>query len=250
MCVTCDDQSLQNPGRRTLFSLTAVGIGSAILTAGSARAADVDVCAPFTADMQKDITPDLAIQALMDGNGRFVAGKSANCNLLDEVKATAQKQTPFACVLACIDSRVPPELVFDQKIGDIFDARVAGNVPTTEILGSFEYATKVAGAKAILVLGHNHCGAIKGTIDKADVGANLTALLAEIEPVVEATPLEGERSSKNAPFVQAVAEANVRAGVAAMTEKSAVLKELVDTGALRIVGALYDIDNGQVTFLS
>ena len=127
---------------------------------------------------------------------------------------------------------------------------MAGNVPSAEILGSFEYATKVAGAKAIVVLGHNHCGAVKGAVDKADVGANLTTLLNEIEPAVVATPLEGERSSKNHHFVEAVAETNVRLAVAAMTEKSAVLKELVDAGAVKVVGALYDIETGKVTFLS
>jgi carbonic anhydrase len=165
-------------------------------------------------------------------------------------KATAEKQTPFACVLACIDSRSAPELVLDQQVGDIFVARVAGNVPPPEILGSFEYATKVAGAKAILVLGHNHCGAVKGAVDRADVGANLTTLLDEIEPAVAATPLEGERSSKNHEFVEAVAETNVRFAVKALTEKSAVLKEMVDAGTVKVVGGLYDIETGLVTLLS
>jgi carbonic anhydrase len=140
--------------------------------------------------------------------------------------------------------------VFDQQVGDVFVGRVAGNLPTAEILGSFEYATKVAGAKAIVVLGHNHCGAVKGAIDKADVGANLTTLLNEIEPAIAATPLEGERSSKNHHFVEAVAETNVRLAVAAITEKSPVLKELVDAGAIKVVGALYDIETGKVTFLA
>lgn len=165
-------------------------------------------------------------------------------------KATAEKQTPFACVLAYIDSRSAPELVLDQQVGDIFVARVAGNVPPPEILGSFEYATKVAGAKAILVLGHNHCGAVKGAVDRADVGANLTTLLDEIEPAVAATPLEGERSSKNHEFVEAVAETNVRFAVKALTEKSAVLKEMVDAGTVKVVGGLYDIETGLVTLLS
>ena len=120
----------------------------------------------------------------IDGNARFAGGASLHCDLLGEMKATAEKQTPFACVLGCIDSRAAPELVFDQQVGDVFVGRVAGNLPTAEILGSFEYATKVAGAKAIVVLGHNHCGAVKGAIDKADVGANLTTLLNEIEPAV------------------------------------------------------------------
>lgn len=138
------------------------------------------------------------------------------------MKATAEKQMPFACVLACIDSRSAPELVFDQQIGDIFVARVAGNVPTTEILGSFEYA-------------------IKGAVDKANVGANLTTLLNEIEAAVVTTPLTGERSSKNHEFVEAVAETNVRSSVRALTEKSPVLADRVKAGTVKVVGGLYDI---------
>lgn len=129
-------------------------------------------------------------------------------------------------------------------------ARVAGNVATTEVIGSFEYGAKVAGAKAIMVLGHNHCGAVKGAVDKAVVGDSLTALLNEIEPAVAATPLTGERSSHNHEFVEAVAEANVRMAVAALTEKSPVLKELVDAGHLKIVGAMYNLETGAVTLLS
>jgi carbonic anhydrase len=235
--------------RRQFLGFASVLAGSAVIgmSAGSAMA---DECAPFLSDAQAAVTPNQAIQLLIDGNTRFSEGNSLHCDLLGEMKATAEKQTPFACVLACIDSRSAPELVFDQQVGDIFVARVAGNIPTAEILGSFEYATKVAGAKAIVVLGHNHCGAVKGAVDKADIGENLTTLLNEIEPAVAATPLEGERSSKNHHFVEAVAETNVRFAVAAMTEKSVVLKELVDAGAIKVIGALYDIETGKVTFLS
>jgi carbonic anhydrase len=249
MCEKCSSEVSGLLHRRQILGFATVLAGGAALglSSGQARA---DECAPFLADAQAATTPEQAVQLLVDGNARFVAGASLHCNLLDEMKATAEKQTPFACVLACIDSRSAPELVFDQQVGDIFVARVAGNVPTAEILGSFEYATKVAGAKAIVVLGHNHCGAVKGAVDKADVGANLTILLNEIEPAVAATPLEGERSSKNHHFVEAVAETNVRFSVAALTEKSAVLKELVDTGAVKVVGALYDIETGKVTFLA
>ncbi len=249
MCNLCDDAQQEPLGRRKFLGLATALVGTAAftLTAGILRA---DECAPFLADAQAASTPDQAVQFLVDGNARFSTGASLHCDLLGEMTATAEKQTPFACVLACIDSRSAPELVFDQQVGDIFVARVAGNVPTTEILGSFEYATKVAGAKAIVVLGHNHCGAVKGAVDRADVGANLTALLDEIEPAVAATPLVGERSSKNHEFVESVAETNVRFAVAAMTEKSAVLKELVETGAVKVVGALYDIETGKVTFLS
>ena len=245
MCEECD-LIPANPafGRRQFIGIAA---GAAALAAGMAHA---DQCAPFTLDLQAATTPDQAVQLLMDGNARFVAGGSLHCDLLAQAKATAEKQTPFACVLACIDSRGGPELILDQQIGDIFVARVAGNVPTSEIIGSFEYATKVAGAKAILIVGHNHCGAIKGAVDKAVVGDNLTMLLNEIEPAVAATPLTGERSSKNGPFVQAVAVANVRMGMAAMIAKSPVLKALVDAGQLKVVGGIHDLESGVVTLLS
>lgn len=247
MCDACNG-SVDQPhvDRRRFLGFATALAGTAALGVSPGFA---DECAPFLADAQAAATPDQAVQFLMDGNARFAAGQSLHCNLLDEMTATAEKQTPFACVLACIDSRSAPELVFDQQIGDVFVARVAGNVPTAEILGSFEYATKVAGAKAIVVLGHNHCGAVKGAVDKAEVGENLTTLLAEIEPAVLATPLEGERSSKNHHFVEAVAETNVRMATAALTEKSPVIKALVDAGAVKVVGALYDIETGKVRFL-
>ena len=245
MCTDCEATlDTQIFGRRQFFGLAAA---AAAMTTGIARA---DECAHFDAASLAATSPDQAVQMLMDGNARFLAGKPLQCDLLALGNATAEKQTPFACVLACMDSRTSPIEVLDQQIGDIFVARVAGNVATTEIIGSFEYGTKVAGAKAIMVMGHNHCGAIKGAIDKAVVGENLTTLLDEIEPAVAATPLHGERSSKNHEFVEAVSEANVRMSVAALTEKSAVLKELVDAGQLKIVGALYNLETGVVTLLS
>ncbi len=249
MCDNCKTTPVASFGRRQFMGWAGLVAGTAVLgmTAGKAAA---DECAPFLADAQAATTPDQAIQLLADGNARFSAGASLHCDLLGEMKATAEKQTPFACVLACIDSRSAPELVFDQQIGDLFVGRVAGNVPTPEILGSFEYAVKVAGAKAIVVLGHSHCGAVKGAVDKADIGANLTVLLEEIEPAVQATPLTGERSSKNHEFVEAVAETNVRMAVAAMTEKSPLLKSMVDEGSVKVVGALYDIETGAVRFLA
>lgn len=249
MCKTCEQQAAGFIGRRQLLGFASALTGMAALGLSASKVL-ADDCAPFLADAQAAATPDQAVQFLVDGNARFAAGASLHCDLLGEMKATAEKQTPFACVLACIDSRSAPELVFDQQVGDVFVARVAGNLPNAEILGSFEYATKVAGAKAIVVLGHNHCGAVKGAVDKADVGANLTTLLDQIEPAIAATPLEGERSSKNHHFVEAVAETNVRFAVAAMTANSPVIKELVDAGALTVVGALYDIETGVVTFLS
>ncbi|WP_181701876.1 carbonic anhydrase family protein [Chthonobacter albigriseus] len=210
--------------------------------------AEVEACEAFTTDLQKAQTPDDAIAMLKSGHERFLAGKPVNCDMMKLVHATEGGQAPFACVIGCIDSRVPPELVFDQQIGDIFTARVAGNFVNTDILGSMEFATKVAGAKAIVVLGHSSCGAIKGAIDDVKLG-NLTAMLANLQPAVAAAPLEGEKSSKNADFVQKVADTNVMLTVEKLTKDSAVLKELVDAGALKIVGAMHDIHTGKVTFL-
>jgi carbonic anhydrase len=206
-------------------------------------------CAVFTPARQKELSPDDAIARLKAGNERFIAGKTVNCNLMQQVKETAKGQAPFATIVGCIDSRVPPELVFDQRIGDVFAARIAGNFVNTDIIGSMEFATKVIGAKAIVVLGHTSCGAIKGAIDHVQLG-NITALLANLKPAVDATPVEGENSSKNHHLVDAVTEKNVRLTVEKLTAESAVLKELVDAGALKIVGAIHDVHSGKVTFLS
>lgn len=234
---------------RRLFccAVPAAGFLATALPAAVARAENV--CAPITPEMQKDVTPDMAIQMLKDGHDRFLAGKTVNCDLLAQVKVTGKGQAPIACVVGCIDSRVPPELVFDQQIGDIFSARVAGNFVNTDIIGSLEFATKVAGAKAIVVLGHSSCGAIKGAIDNVQMG-NLTATLANLMPAVEATPLEGEKSSHNDPYVQKVADTNVALTVAKLTADSAVLKDLVDGGQLKIVGAMHDVKTGRITFLA
>ncbi len=150
-------------------------------------------CAVFTPERQKSTTPDQAIALLKQGNERLLAGKSTNCDLVTQVKDTAAGQAPFAVILGCIDSRVSPELIFDQGVGDIFCARIAGNFVNTDIIGSLEFATKVAGAKAIVVLGHNNCGAIKGAIDEVQLG-NLTTMLQNIEPAIKSLgKLYGER---------------------------------------------------------
>lgn len=202
----------------------------------------------MTRDRQHAITPDEALARLKAGNERFIDGKTINCDLMQQAKETAKSQAPFAAIVGCMDSRVPPELVFDQRIGDVFCTRVAGNFINTDFLGSLEYAAKVAGARAIVVLGHSDCGAVKGAIDHVKLG-NLTATLAHIQPAVTASKAGGERTSKNAAFVQAVAETNVKMGVAALTAKSPVLKDLVKAGQLRIVGAMHDLATGRVSFM-
>lgn len=204
--------------------------------------------AAMSAQAQKAITPDEALELLREGNARFVRGKMRERDLMAQVKATASGQYPFAVVVGCIDSRVPPELVFDQGIGDIFSARIAGNFVSTDIIGSMEFATKLAGSKLIVVLGHTECGAVKGACDNAQLG-NLTQTLSNLAPAVYAvTDVPGERNSKNAAFVQRVAEENVRLNVAALSERSAVLNGLVAQGQLGIVGAMQDISTGRVRF--
>lgn len=213
-----------------------------------AKTAAADECAVFTHERQKSVTPDDAIGLLKEGNDRFVAGKSVNCNLMAQVRATAAGQAPFAAIVGCIDSRVPPELVFDRRIGDIFAARIAGNFVNTDIIGSLEFATRVAGAKAIVVVGHTECGAIKGAVDQAKLG-NLTKMLEHFDPAIAASKsVAGERSSKNAALVQAVADTNARLAAKMLVDRSDVLRELVEKKQLVIAAAMHDIGTGKVTF--
>jgi carbonic anhydrase len=206
-------------------------------------------CAVFTKQRQAAMTPGEALQRLKDGNARFVGGRSIHCDLLAQVRATADGQAPFAAILGCIDSRVPPELVFDQQIGDVFVARIAGNFVNTDIIGSLEFATKVAGAKAIVVLGHSGCGAIKGAIDDVKLG-NLTATLANIRPsVAKVRGHTGARTSKDPAFVQAVAEQNASDAAALLIARSTVLYDLRLAGDLTIEAAMHDVSTGSVSWL-
>jgi carbonic anhydrase len=217
-------------------------------SAGSARAEPAE-CAVFTPDRQKHISPDEAIARLKAGNDRFKDGTTVNCDLMAQVRETAKTQAPFAAIVGCIDSRVPPELVFDQRIGDVFCARIAGNFINDDIIGSLEFATKVSGARAIVVLGHSSCGAIKGAIDGVTLG-HLTGALAHIRPAVLATKADGKPSSKNDAFVQAVAETNARMAAVTLTERSPILKALAAKGELRITAAMHDLATGRVSWLS
>ncbi|MDO5691609.1 MAG: carbonic anhydrase family protein [Pseudomonadota bacterium] len=206
-------------------------------------------CAVLTGETQAGITPDGAIKLLQDGNARFVAGQSINCDLLQQVRDTSKGQAPFAAVVGCIDSRVPPELVFDQRIGDIFAARVAGNYVNDDIIGSLEFATQLAGSKAIVVLGHSECGAVKGAVDDAKLGL-LTGVLAQIRPSLAKLNYEGVPSSKDKALVQRVAEQNVRDAVAKLTARSEVLAKRVQAGQLKIVGAMHDISTGKIQWMA
>lgn len=231
---------------RRLFMGGAAGIS----VAAAAPAWSQDTCAVFTKARQSATSPDDALERLKDGNDRFVAGKSVRCNLTVQVMKTAAAQAPFATVIGCIDSRVPPELIFDQHFGDLFVVRIAGNFVNTDIIGSLEFATKLAGSKLIVVLGHSHCGAIKGAIDDVKLG-NLTSMLKNFAPALEATKaIPGPRSSKNEELLQATAVANVRIAAAQIISRSEVLGELVDKKQLKIVGAMSDLETGEVEFIS
>ncbi|CAG0998509.1 carbonic anhydrase [Burkholderiales bacterium] len=205
-------------------------------------------CAVFTRARQQSTSPDEALALLKEGNERFVAGRTVNCDLRAQVRDTASGQAPFATIVGCIDSRVPPELVFDQRIGDVFCARIAGNFVNDDILGSLEFATKLAGARLAVVLGHTECGAIKGAVDGAKLGY-LTAMLRNFAPAIKASRgVPGEHTSRNRAFVQAVADANATLSAAQLVARSEVLRSMVEQGQLRIVSAMHDVATGRVTF--
>lgn len=203
---------------------------------------------PPTREIQAAMTPDSALAELKAGNARFVAGHPVQRDAPADVKASASGQYPFAVVLSCLDSRQPIEIVLDQGIGDVFSARVAGNVLNDDILGSMEFACKASGAKLIAVIGHSNCGAIKGAVDDVQLG-NLTSLLTKIKPAVDAVPADvSPRTSKNYAFVDQVAEANVRLVVQQIRERSPILREMLDQHQIGLVGGMYDLSTGQVRF--
>lgn len=201
-----------------------------------------------TKQSQSAMTPAAALEELRSGNARFVAGRSQVRNLRAKVQATASGQYPFAVILSCMDSRQPVEIIFDQGIGDVFSARVAGNVLDNDVLGSLEYAGKISGVKLIAVVGHSHCGAVKGAIDNVDLD-HLTLLVDRIKPAVAAVSTDGqERNSTNEELVQKVAEANVRLVLKQIPERSPALRELLDQGKIKLVGGMYDLETGEVHF--
>lgn len=201
---------------------------------------------PQNQESQAAITPEGAIEMLREGNRRFLDRTPLDRSWADDIQATAGGQYPYAVVLGCIDSRVPVETVFDQGIGDIFTSRVAGNIVNEDLLGSMEFACKLAGSKAILVLGHTACGAVKGAIGKARLG-NLTALVTKIEPVVDEVAETMDPESPD--FVDAVAEANVIRTIETIRVQSEVLAEMEKAGEIAIVGGMYDVASGEVRFL-
>lgn len=199
-------------------------------------------------ELQAQITPRKALEILKEGNGRFMKNLQTDRDLLKQANETRDGQWPFATILSCIDSRTSAELIFDQGLGDVFSVRIAGNIVNTDILGSMEFACKVAGSKLIVVLGHSKCGAVKGACDHVEMG-NLTELLSKIQPAVyQEKETTDNRTSKNSEFVENVAEINVKRNVKNIIERSFVLEQMLEEGQIGIVGAMHDIESGKVIF--
>lgn len=202
----------------------------------------------LTKEMQEKLTPQQIIDLLQDGNKRFVNNLKVNRNLLQQVNETSDGQHPFACILSCIDSRTSAELIFDQGLGDIFSCRIAGNILNDDILGSMEFACKVAGSKLIVVLGHTRCGAIKGACDHVEMG-KLTTLLSKIKPALDAeNTVKENRNAGNSEFVEKVADHNVRLTLRQIPEQSEILSEMIRNGEIALIGGMYNVESGEVEF--
>ena len=202
----------------------------------------------LTEEEQDALTPDAVIGLLKEGNTRFTENDLTKRNHSEQIRKSTLAQYPKAIVLSCVDSRVPVEDVFDRGIGDLFVARVAGNFVNEDILGSMEFACKVSGSKLVVVMGHEHCGAIKAAVDDVKLG-NITPMLTKIRPSVDEIKYEGDRTSENKEFVHMVCERNVKNTIDQIRKDSPILKAMEDEGEIKIVGSIYDMDNGKVTFL-
>jgi carbonic anhydrase len=203
-----------------------------------------------TLETQSSITPSIALEILKEGNQRFVNNLKTNRNLLQQVNDTREGQWPFAVILSCIDSRTSAELIFDQGLGDVFSIRIAGNVVNTDIIGSIEFACKVAGSKLIVVMGHTQCGAVKGACDHLEMG-NLTELLSKIQPAVyqETITMDfNKRNSDNAEFLENVSTLNVKRSVKTIIDRSYILEQMIEKGEIAIIGAKHHIETGIVEF--
>jgi carbonic anhydrase len=202
----------------------------------------------FTKELRDKLTPDEALDVLRKGNERFVYNLKAHRDLLEQVNKTSEGQHPFAAILSCMDSRTSVELIFDQGLGDIFSIRIAGNILNEDILGSLEFATKIAGSKVIVVLGHTKCGAITAACDDIKMGS-LTMLLDKIKPVIEReTETQGKRNGSNHSFVFNVTKLNVKMTIKKIYEQSVIISELLESGKIKVVGGFYDVDTGRVVF--
>jgi carbonic anhydrase len=232
-------------------SLLGASLGACVMTPIAAFSMQLAAnrSGSLTKEERDRMSPSQVLEELRKGNERFRQGKMIPRDYRAEKRASALGQYPAAVVLACPDSRVPAEIIFDAGIGDTFTGRVAGNVVNDDMLGSMEFACAVSGAKLVLVLGHTACGAVKGAIDNVVLG-NLTGLLARIKPAIAATKFEGEKSSKNASYVDAVARTNVSLVLAEIRRRSPILEDLEEKGSIKLVGAMYDLANGAVELVS
>ena len=240
-------QPLHRLHRRSF--LTASGAVTAMAFVSSGTLSSIAYADALTKAQRDKLSPNDILALMKKGNQRFYTGKREPHNFLAQQRASAKGQYPAAVLLTCIDSRASAETILDLRIGDIFNSRVAGNVENADILGSMEFACKLAGAKVVLVMGHTGCGAIKGAIDNAELG-NLTGLLAKIKPAVAATMYTGKRTSKNYAFVDAVARKNVEITMANIRKDSPVLAEMESNGAIKIAGAMYNLETGVVDFFT
>ncbi len=236
---------------RNLHILTRANLGTSLLLTGTGGLST----APGRPDLatlqqaQAAATPSQVLDWLRRGNERFASGRQQPRDLLHDQRVTAAGQYPRAIILSCIDSRAPAEFIFDAGLGDLFNARIAGNIADADLVGSMEFACGVSGAKLVVVMGHTSCGAIQGACDRVQLG-NLTGLLEKIQPAVAAVHgVAGERNSKNKAFVEAVAEANVRLTAQRIRERSPILRGMEEEGKIGIVGCIYDLETGRVRFL-
>ena len=238
---------IEQPGRRAFLQRASV-LGTLGLTGGMGQV-QLAFADALTKEQRATMSPADILAAMKKGNEQFRRGYKKARNYLNEAKASAPAQYPAAVILSCIDSRAPAEIIMNLGIADIFNARVAGNIANDDMLGSMEFACKVAGAKVVLVMGHTNCGAIKGAIDNVELG-NLTGLLAKIKPAVAATKYEGDRSAKNYAFVDAVARKNVELTIGQIRERSPILSELERSGSISISGAMYSLQTAAVDFFT
>lgn len=242
----CSEENHPNSRRNVLKA--ALGITAAGVIGGIGLGLpQISYAAALTQAERDKLTPDQIIEGMKQGNKRFISGKMQQHDYLAQKRSSADGQFPAAVILSCIDSRAPAEIVLDTGIGDTFNARVAGNISNEDLLGSLEFACAAAGAKVILVMGHTACGAIKGAIDNVELG-NLTGLLNKIKPAIETTQFDGEKSSKNERYVDAVAKNNVKHTIDEIRKNSEIINKLEKEGKIKIVGSMYNLNGGVVEF--
>ena len=243
---TCCTSEQIDGSRRNALKL-ALGVTAAAAVFGSTSSV---VYAEALTQAERDaMTPEQVLAQLKAGNQRFLAGQAQAHDYLAQKRASADGQYPAAVILSCIDSRAPAEILLDTGIGEAFNARIAGNIANSDLIGSLEFACAAAGAKVVLVMGHTACGAVRGAIDGVKLGS-LTGLLDKIKPAIEATQYNGDRTGKNDAFVDAVATSNVLHTISELRNGSEVLANLEKSGAIKIVGRMYDLKTGVVSFIN